>query len=77
MNKGTIVGVNGSVIIANFEKNLPKIFSKLVSGDVIAEVLEQMEGNRVKAVALNSTVCLICGDEIIDTEKEIEIPVGD
>ena len=77
MNKGIITGINGSVIIAKFDDKLPKIFSKLVAGDVVAEVLEQMENNEVKAVALNSTLDLVYGNDIIDTEEEIKIPVGD
>lgn len=76
MNKGVITGISGSVIIAKFDI-LPKIFNKLVSGDVIAEVLEQLENNEVKAVALNSTIGLVCGDEIIDSNEQITIPVGD
>ena len=77
MNKGTITGINGSVIIAEFNEKLPKIFNKLTAGNVIAEVLEQMENNKVKAVALNSTIGLTYGDDVIDTEEEIKIPVGD
>lgn len=74
---GRINGINGSVIIAKFEDKTPQIFNKLVAGKVVAEVLEQLENNEVKAVALNSTVGLNYGDEIIDTGEPIKIPVGD
>lgn len=77
MNKGIIVGISGSVIMAKFDTVLPKIFNKLIAGDVVAEVLEQLENNTVKAVALNSTLGLVYGDDIIDTGEEIKIPVGD
>lgn len=76
-NVGIITGINGSVIIAKFDKKIPKLFNKLVSGKVIAEVLEQLENNEVKAVALNSTTGLSFKDEIIDTNEPIMIPVGD
>lgn len=76
-NIGKIKGISGSVIIAEFKDKVPQIFNKLVSGNVIAEVLEQLENNEVKAVALNSTVGLNYGDEIIDTGEPIKVPVGD
>ena len=74
---GKIKGISGSVIIAEFKDKVPQIFNKLVSGNVVAEVLEQLENNEVKAVALNSTVGLNYGDEIIDTGEPIKVPVGD
>lgn len=74
---GKIKGIGGSVIIAEFKDKVPQIFNKLVSGNVVAEVLEQLENNEVKAVALNSTVGLNYGDEIIDTGEPIKVPVGD
>lgn len=76
-NVGKITGISGSVIIAKFDKKLPKLYSKLVSDSVVAEVLEQLENNEVKAVALNSTTGLTYGDDIIDTGNTIMIPVGD
>lgn len=76
-NIGKIKGISGSVIIAEFKDKVPQIFNKLVSDNVIAEVLEQLENNEVKAVALNSTVGLNYGDEIIDTDEPIKVPVGD
>ena len=76
-NIGKITGINGSVIKAKFEQKLPALFNKLVCGKVIAEVLEQMEDNEIKAVALNDTIGLLLGDQIIDTGEAIKIPVGD
>ncbi len=76
-NIGVITGISGSVITAKFNDKVPKILNKLVCSNIIAEVLEGLENNEIKAVALNSTTGLCFGDEIIDTGKPIDIPVGD
>ena len=75
-NVGKIIGINGSVITAKFD-NVPNIYNELKSGNVIAEVIEELENNIVKAVALNSTIGLKINSDILDTGKSIEIPVGD
>ena len=76
MNKGFISSINGSVIKAKFEE-LPSIHNKLVSGNVIIEVLELVNKNEVIGVALNSTSGLSLSDEIVDTGEMIKVPVGD
>ena len=76
MNKGFISSINGSVIKAKFEE-LPNIHNKLVSGNVIIEVLELVNKNEVIGVALNSTSGLSLSDEIVDTGEMIKVPVGD
>ena len=76
MNTGVIKGISGSVITAKFDK-MPEIKNKLISGSVVFEVMEQMDNNIVKAVALNSTVGLESNATILDTEKQIEITIGD
>lgn len=75
MNIGRISSINGSVIKAKFE-NLPKMHNKLISGDVVIEVLELISSSEIKGVALNSVAGLSMGDEIVDTEEPIKIPVG-
>lgn len=76
MNKGFISSINGSVIKAKFEE-LPSIHNKLISGNVIIEVLELVNKNEVIGVALNSTSGLSLSDEIVDTGEMIKVPVGD
>ena len=76
MNKGYVTSINGSVIQAKFDK-LPKIHNKLTANNIIVEVLELVDEHEIKGVALNSTSGLSLNDEIIDTEKAIEVPVGD
>lgn len=76
MNKGFISSINGSVIKAKF-KELPNIHNKLVSRNVIIEVLELANKDEIIGVALNSTSGLSLSDEIVDTGEMIKVPVGD
>lgn len=76
MNTGKVIEINGSIVIARFEE-LPKINSKLIANGVVFEVVEQFDGDKVRAIALNSTVGLENNCDIVDTKKIIEIPVGD
>lgn len=74
-NIGKIIGISGSVVKSKFNI-LPKINNKLISGNVILEVIELLDNNVVKAVALNSTLGLEINSEIEDTGEPIKIPVG-
>ncbi len=75
-NIGKITGINGSVITAKFSNNIPKLSNKLIAGKIIAEVIEQLENNEIKAVALSSTLGLTLNDNIIDTGEPLKINVG-
>ncbi len=75
INIGHVTSINGSVVQAKFKK-LPKIHNKLISGNVIVEVLELVNDTEIKGVALNSTSGLSLNDEIIDTQDSIQVPVG-
>lgn len=86
VNKGKLVQVIGSVIDAEFEEGrLPDIYNALeihfeVRGEkkkMIAEVQQDLGGNTVRAVALDSTDGLMRGMEVIDTGAPISVPVGD
>ncbi|MDR1499168.1 MAG: F0F1 ATP synthase subunit beta, partial [Rickettsiales bacterium] len=76
-NKGIITGINESVVTVRFNDLVPKLYNKLVAGGVVAEVIEQLENNEVKAVALNSTMGLGGGDMVVDTGEPIRVGVGD
>ena len=90
LSKGKIVQVLGSVIDVIFESNeIPEIYTALsmevsnISNEgggekkkVIAEVQQQLGGNIVRAVALNSTDGLVRGQEVISTNQQISVPVG-
>ncbi len=87
IGKGKIVQVLGSVLDISFDaKDIPEIYTALSmnvtntkgeSMEVIAEVQQQMGGNIVRAVALNSTDGLVRGQEVTNTGKHITVPVGE
>ncbi|MDR0423538.1 MAG: F0F1 ATP synthase subunit beta [Rickettsiales bacterium] len=76
ISMGYITSINGSIIKAKFDK-LPKLLSKLVTkNNVVIEVFELLNENEVMGVAINDVGNLSLKDEIIDTEEQIKIPVG-
>jgi len=85
MNKGTIVEVIGSTLVAEFsDGNLPDINNALSvvfqkdGSDVtlVVEVQQHLGGNKVRAIALGDTFGLVRGTEIVDTGAAISVPVG-
>ena len=79
MNIGRIEEVSGSVVDAYFEK-LPKIKNALkvnVDGtDLIMEVSEHVGNNVVRCIMLGKSDGLYRGQEVIDLEDTISVPVG-
>jgi F-type H+-transporting ATPase subunit beta len=86
MNKGKITQVIGPVIDVEFESGqLPEIYYALkVSnpslGDdqwnLVAEVAQHLGENTVRAIAMDSTDGLVRGQEVLDTGRQISVPVG-
>lgn len=78
-NTGKISQIIGPVVDAEF-KNLPQIYNALQipqkNGQLILEVQQHLGGNLVRAIALGPTDGLSRGQEVIDTEKPISVPVG-
>ncbi|MDO8470827.1 MAG: F0F1 ATP synthase subunit beta, partial [bacterium] len=81
MNKGTIVQIIGPVVDVEFEKELPGIHSALLvqkeGGLITLEVAQHLGGNRVRTIAMDSTDGLKRKQEVEDTGKPIEVPVGE
>lgn len=86
MGVGRIVQIIGVVLDVEFEPNeIPPIYNALkISADtprgkveVIAEVQQHLEGNKVRAVAMSSTDGLVRGMEVTDTGGAITVPVGE
>ena len=78
-NTGQLVAVCGSVVDAVFPNTLPRVHSQLRTGDnfeTVVEVLVQLDSETVRGVALNSASGLARGNTVIDTERPIEVPVG-
>ncbi len=85
INTGIIKEVEGSVIVAYFEHKLPAIYSKLVctinkkssdAKDIIIEVEDHIDAHNVRGVAITSTQGIARGDEVVDTNGPLTIPVG-
>jgi F-type H+-transporting ATPase subunit beta len=78
-NLGSVVSVRGGVVEARFEKNLPPIYGVLRTGtdrSIVIEVLEQLDAQRVRGIALTATQGLARGMSVEDTGTELCVPVG-
>jgi len=81
MNKnGKITQIIGAVVDVNFEVELPEIYTALEvnnSGNkLILEVAQHLGENSVRTIAMDATEGLKRGDEVINTENPISVPVG-
>jgi F-type H+-transporting ATPase subunit beta len=82
MNVGKIIQIIGPVIDVEFSEDtkLPEIYNALKieheGKEIILETVKHLEPGRVRAISMQSTDGLQRGLEVIDTEKQIEVPVG-
>jgi F-type H+-transporting ATPase subunit beta len=86
MNKGKITQVIGPVIDVEFEAGkLPEIYHALKitspslgtgEWNLVVEVAQHLGENTVRAIAMDSTDGLVRGQDVIDTGKQILMPVG-
>ena len=78
--KGKITQIIGAVVDVTFESNLPEIYTALQvnnSGNkLILEVAQHLGENAVRTIAMDATEGLKRGDEVINTEAPISVPVG-
>lgn len=80
--KGKIKQIIGAVVDVHFETELPEINTALEinisKGEkLVLEVQQHIGFNVVKCVAMGSTDGLKRGDEVINTNKGISVPVGE
>lgn len=78
-NKGFIKSIRGSVIEAVFEKQIPKMNNKIITGEnqeIILEVNSYIDEKTIKAIALTFTAGLSRGDIVYDTGEPVMVPVG-
>jgi len=77
---GKISQVIGAVVDVQFEGALPPILNALevqgVDHRLVLEVSQHLGGNTVRTIALDSTDGLIRGQEVMDMESPIMVPVG-
>ncbi|WP_333876534.1 F0F1 ATP synthase subunit beta [Methylobacter sp.] len=78
INLGKVVSVRGSVVDIQFDENLPPIYSLLHAnkGDIVIEVLAQLDVHRVRGIALTPTQGLARGMAVEDTGGPLNAPVG-
>lgn len=77
--KGSIIRAVGVVVDVQFLNHIPQKYSALVvSGDqpVTLEVQAHLGDGAVRAIALSATEGLFVGQEVVDTEAPISVPVG-
>ncbi len=85
-NMGKVVQITGPVIDVEFKnKELPPIYTALkltnhlISDEkwnLIVEVAQQLGGNRVRCIAMDSTEGLKRGEDALNTGEGITVPVG-
>ena len=76
---GAIVSVRGSVVDIRFDEHLPPIYSVLRAGDegqIVIEVLAQLDARHVRGIALTPTQGLARGMAVEDTGGPLKVPVG-
>jgi F-type H+-transporting ATPase subunit beta len=83
MKSGKLIQIIGPAVDVEFpEGHLPSIYNALKivrpdNDDLILEVQMHLGENKVRCVAMDSTDGLVRGQEVIDTEKQITVPVGE
>jgi F-type H+/Na+-transporting ATPase subunit beta len=76
---GAVVSVRGSVVDLRFDEHLPPIHSILragAAGQIVVEVLAQLDARHVRAIALTSTQGLARGMPVTDTGGPLTAPIG-
>ncbi len=75
---GTVVSVRGSVVDIRFDEQLPPIYSLLRAkeGEIVIEVLAQLDAHRIRGIALTPTQGLARGAPVEDTGGPLTAPVG-
>ena len=79
-NRGEVVSVRGSVVDVRFSQHLPLINSVLRAGSqgqIVIEVLIQLDSQRVRGIALTPTQGLARGMQVDDTGGPLKAPVGE
>lgn len=79
-NVGYVSKILGVVVDVHFENEQPRIYNalevKIGDRKVILEVVQQIGGNTVRTIAMDTIDGLARGQEVVDTGRMIEVPVG-
>ncbi|HHP7243589.1 MAG TPA: F0F1 ATP synthase subunit beta, partial [Elainellaceae cyanobacterium] len=79
-NQGRVVSIRSSVVDVEFSDRLPELYTRLQAGeqgDIIIEVVQQVDEKTVRGIALTSSSGLARGSAVIDTREPLKVPVGD
>ena len=78
--KGKVTQVIGAVVDVQFDDNLPEILNALTTDNngktLVLEVAQHLGENTVRTVAMDASEGLVRGQEVIDTDAPIAVPVG-
>ncbi|RYH03814.1 F0F1 ATP synthase subunit beta [Salipiger sp. IMCC34102] len=79
--KGKITQVIGAVVDVQFEDHLPEILNALTTDnngqELVLEVAQHLGENTVRCIAMDSTEGLVRGQQVVDQDTTITVPVGD
>src|ERR1019366_8477911 len=77
-NLGTVASVRGSVVDIRFDGHLPSIYSLLhaQAGEIVIEVLAQLDARHVRGIALTPTQGLARGMAVENPGGPLKAPVG-
>ena len=80
-NVGKISQVIGAVVDVAFEDELPPILGAIETDNagkrLVLEVAQHLGQNTVRTIAMDTTEGLVRGQEVVDTGKNIAVPVGE
>ncbi|WP_116599300.1 F0F1 ATP synthase subunit beta [Primorskyibacter marinus] len=78
--KGKITQVIGAVVDVQFGDHLPQILNALTTDNngktLVLEVAQHLGENTVRTIAMDATEGLVRGQEVTDTDGQIQMPVG-
>ena len=78
--KGKITQVIGAVCDVQFDDHLPEILNALETDNngnkLVLEVAQHLGENTVRCIAMDSSEGLVRGQEVVDTDGPIMVPVG-
>jgi len=78
--KGKITQVIGAVVDVQFDNHLPEILNALTTDNngkkLVLEVAQHLGENTVRTIAMDASEGLVRGQEVVDMDGPISVPVG-
>lgn len=79
LHRGKVVAIRSSVIDVRFEEELPELYSQLRTGDdgdIVIEVVNHLDSQTIRGIALTPTAGIARGSTVTNTTKQLQVPVG-